>query len=100
MKLGILVNTDRHLDHVVGMAEAAARKGHEVSIFAMDGGIQLLGQSSFVALADLDHVTMSLCEHSASQQGTDTSGLPVGVTRGSQMNNALMHREADRVIVL
>ena len=39
MKLGILVNTDRHLKvEIAGLTHAALAKGHEVAIFAMDEG--------------------------------------------------------------
>ena len=42
MKLGILVNTDKHLAAVTGITRAAIDKGHEVTIFAMDDGTRLL----------------------------------------------------------
>ena len=100
MKLGILVNTDRHLEHVVGLARAAAGQNHEVVIFAMDAGTRLMESELFVALADLEGVSMSLCDHSAREQGIATDGLSKAITVGSQLNNAMMNHGADRVIVL
>jgi hypothetical protein len=47
MKLGIFVNTDRHLEHVVGLVKAALSKGHEVTMFNMDDGTKLLGTPEF-----------------------------------------------------
>ena len=51
MKLGILVNTDKHLGHILGLAAAAAAKDHEVMIFAMDQGVRLLENGSLTELA-------------------------------------------------
>lgn len=100
MKLGILVNTDRHLDHVVGLTAAAGKKGHEVVIFAMDEGVRLLDNGAFAALAELDGVSLSFCSHSAREQGVEPDGRPAAITVGSQLNNAMMANTADRVIVL
>lgn len=99
MKLGILVNTDRHLDHFLGIAGAALDKGHEVTVFVMDGGTALLHGQAFLALAQRDGVSVNLCEHSAGSLGVKTEGLPESIVSGSQLNNAMMNREADKVIV-
>ena len=100
MKLGILVNTDRHLEHILGFTKAAVAKNHEVIIFTMDEGTRLLENDSFVALAKLPAVSMSLCEHSAEGYGIDTKDLPKDINCASQFNNAMMNHNADRVIVL
>ena len=100
MKLGILVNTDRHLDHVVGIAEAAVRQDHTVTVFAMDDGVRLLENDTFVGLIGRDGISIAYCDHSANLLGVDTTHLPPGITRGSQYDNAVMHHRADRVVVL
>ena len=100
MKLGILINTDRHLDHVIGLARAASDRGHEVSLFAMDEGARLLNSSEFVRLCELEKVSISLCKHSATEQGVDTSGINREIIVGSQFNNAMMNNQMDKVIVL
>lgn len=100
MKLGMLVNTSRHLDHVVGICRAALAKNHEVIIFAMDDGTRLLEDATFVALAQHEGVTMSLCEHSAQMVGAKIEGLPPQIVCASQLNNAMMNHNADRVVVL
>jgi len=51
VKLGILVNTTRHLKHVIGLTNAAVAKGHAVAIFTMDDGISLLKDDGFCAMA-------------------------------------------------
>ncbi len=100
MKLGILVNTDTHLRHILGLVAAARKKNHEVEIFAMDGGVRLLDDESFTALGGLDGVALSFCSHSAREQGIETEGQPEAITVGSQLNNAMMAQSADRLIVL
>ncbi len=100
MKLGILVNTGKHLDAVIGLTRAAAAKGHEVVLFAMDEGTKLLENPAYTALCRLQGVTMSVCDHSAKARGVDTEAMPEEIVCGSQYNNAVMNHEADRVIVL
>lgn len=99
-RLGILVNTDRHLKHVLGLTQAASAKGHEVVIFVMDEGTRLVGDPALLGLAELPGVTLSLCEHSAKRHGVKTEALPEAVICGTQLNNAMMHRQAERVVVL
>ncbi len=100
MKLGILVNTDRHLKHILGLTGAAAAKGHSVELFVMDGGIRLLTDDRIRALAEREGVSMSYCAHSASTQGANADDIPDAIISGSQLNNAMMNNAADRVIVL
>lgn len=100
MKLGILVNTDRHLDHVTGLVRAALAKRHEVLIFNMDDGTKLLATPEFSELCKMEGVTMSFCDHSAKHMGVATAGLPEEIVCGSQYNNAVMNHDADRLIVL
>jgi len=96
----MLINTAKHLDQVVGICRAALGKKHQVIIFAMDEGTRLLENDAFVALAGLDGVSMSLCDHSAKAVGAKTEGLPPKIVCASQLNNAMMNHDADRVIVL
>ena len=100
MKLGILANTNRHLAHIVGITQAASKKGHEVSIFAMDEGTEILSDKEFRKLCKNDNVMISICRHSAENRGVDTSTLSKEIVCGSQFNNAVMNNEADKVIVL
>jgi len=100
MKLGMLVNTDRHLEHVLGLAAAATAKNHEVVVFAMDEGVRLLDNKSFADLAAQEGVSLSFCSHSAREQGIEVEGRPEAVIVGSQLNNAMMAQAVDRVIVL
>lgn len=100
MKLGILVNTDKHLEHVLGLTKASIAKNYEVIIFVMDVGTRLLENDLFIALAKLPAVSISLCEHSAKGYEINTEHLSEDISRVSQFNNAMMNHNADRVIVL
>lgn len=100
MKLGIIITTDQRVDDVIGITQAASAKGHDVSIFAMDEGTRLLGNPEFTQLCTSDNVVMSLCQHSASEQGVNTEGVSKEIVLGSQFNNAMMNNEADKVISL
>jgi predicted peroxiredoxin len=100
MKLGILVNTDKHLRDIIALAQAAVSKGHEVSLFTMDVGTRLLGNPAYTGLCKLAGVTMSVCEHSAKGHEVSVAGLPREIVFGSQYHNAVMVHGADRMIVL
>jgi len=100
MKLGILVNTDKHLEHILGLTKASIAKNHETSIFVMDEGTRLLENDLFVALAKPPSVSITLCEHSAKSYGINTEDLSKDIICASQFNNAMMNHNADRVIVL
>lgn len=100
MKLGILLNTARHLEDVVGITRAALAKNHQVIIFAMDEGTRLLENQILVSLAGLEGVSLSVCDHSAKMYGVNAEGLSPKIVCGSQLHNAMMNHNADRVIVL
>ena len=100
MKLGIFVNTNRHLNHVVGIVKAALAKGHEVVMFNMDDGTKLLGTPEFAEFCKTTGVSMSFCDHSAKGRNVSNEGLPAEMACGSQYNNAVMNHDVDRLIVL
>ncbi len=100
MRLGILVNTDRHSNHLVGLTKAALDRGHEVNIFLMDTGTKLLDDPAVRELALLQGVKMSFCSLSAKKIGIACEGIPSEIVAGSQMNNAFMNHYSDKVIVL
>lgn len=92
-KLGILVNTDKYREDIVGIINAAKEKGHDVSVFMMDDGTLLA--------ADLcsevgDAAEFTYCDHSAEPRGVKDVE---GATAGSQFQNAVMTHESDKVVV-
>ncbi|MHB8880665.1 MAG: DsrE family protein [Thermodesulfovibrionales bacterium] len=99
MIIGMLVNTDKHLEHILGMVKAALSRGHEIVIFVMDDGTRLLNNPAFAALCLLHGVSMSFCDLSAKKGGVITEGLPAEIQCGSQYDNAGMVHESDRIMV-
>lgn len=79
---------------------AAIKANHEVIIFVMDAGTNLLQNQKLTCLSDLQDVSVSFCSHSASELGINAEDIADSVVCGSQLNNALMNNEADKVIVL
>ena len=100
MKLGILVNTDRHAGDLVGLANAALSKGHEVIVFFMDSGVKVLSSQKVKDLCNNKGISMSFCDYTTEMNGVSKEGFCDKMICGSQYNNASMNREADRVIVL
>jgi hypothetical protein len=100
LKLGILVNSDAHLKEVVGLTKAASSKGHQIILFIMDEGVKLLNNSALAGLHKTPGVTMSFCQYSTHILDVSAEQLAKELVPGSQFDNAVMNREADRVIVL
>lgn len=100
MKLGIHVNSDKHLADVIGITKAAVSKGHEVIIFTMVDGVKLLENPSYTELCNTPNVSMGFCDHNAMGYGINKGAVPDKVVCGSQYNNSVMVDTADRVIVL
>lgn len=100
-KLGILVSTDRHLDHLIGLVRAARDKEIEVSIFFTNRGVFLTRESRFSELEGL--ARMSLCKVSFEKFGLDKSrGIP-GITVkdfAAQSRHTDLIESSDRYICL
>jgi predicted peroxiredoxin len=100
MKLGILVNTDKHFEDVIGLTKAAISKGHEVIIFTMDDGCMFLGNPGYAELCKLQGVHMSFCDHNARELEIKTEEISDELVCGSQYENAVMAHNSDKLIVL
>ena len=100
MKLGVLVTSDKNIDHVIGLVTAASGKGVDVDMFFMDRGSLLLEDAKLKNLCKLNGVAMSLCRHSAEGLGVKLDAISKDIVSGSQFNNAMMNHEADKVLVL
>ncbi len=98
-KLGILVSSDEHLGHLLGIVEAANKAGVEVTVFLTAYGVLLTQQPDFAKLEGKAQV--SLCN-----VGFESFKLskPVPVVKdedfATQMRHAMMIEECDRYIVL
>ncbi len=98
--LGIVVTTEKHLDHIVGLTKAAKDAGKEVRVFFTAGAVKLCpteeAQELVKAGADvaLCRVTYELLELDK-QHGTEINGM----TFGSQDDNAEIIAAVDRYVV-
>ena len=79
MKLGILVNTDKCLEDVVGITKEALLRGHKVGIFAMDAGTRFLEKTAYSDLCRLNSVQMAFCAHSAEKEDVETGAVPAEI---------------------
>jgi predicted peroxiredoxin len=100
MKLGILVNTDKHLFDVIHIIKTAVLRDHEVIVFTMDEGTKLLEKPEYQDLCKFKKVTMSFCDHNAKMFDVHSDVIPDEIVCGSQFDNAVMHHECDKIIVL
>ena len=92
-KLGILLNSDKYRDDVVGVIKAAKAAGHDVDVFMMDDGTLLAADVSSECSGEAQ---FAYCDHSAEPRGVKDVE---GATAGSQYQNAVMMHEADQVVV-
>jgi len=93
MKLGILLNSDKYQEDVIGLIKAAAAAGHEVNVFAMDDGTLV---TEAVCKEAGNDANVSYCDHSAEPRGVKDVE---GATGGSQYQNAVMVHDNDKVVV-
>ena len=98
-KLGILVSSDRHIDHLIGITKAAHRAGKKVKIFLTNRGVFLTKNERFTELEGICHISLcSLCFESFKVD------KPVPIVKdqdfGTQMRNVQIMKDCDRYIVL
>ena len=100
--LGILVSSDRHLDYVVKLAEAAHKKGKEVQIFFTGNAVKLGFEPNFAKLVGL--ARLSICDVSFRANGfhgREEEVPGVGFKDfATQARNAEMAAECTRYLVL
>ncbi len=61
-KLGILVSSDKYIDHLIGITKAAHRAGKKVTIFLTNQGVFLTKNERFTELEGICHISLcSLC---------------------------------------
>ena len=99
--LGILVNSDENLDHLINVTRAARAAGKEVIIFLTHRSVLLTQNPKFSELDGL--ASMSLCRENLASHGLE--GLPSfpGIDhRGvaNQSRHADLIFDCDRYLVL
>jgi predicted peroxiredoxin len=98
--IGILVASDRHFAHVLGLARAAAKRGASVRIFLTHKGVRLVTAPEFQELASLARI--DLCRHSLEADGLDpeAAAAVLGAEAiSTQARHADLIYESDRYLV-
>ena len=98
-RLGVLVSSDRHLDKVIALCEAARAKGDvEVTIFFTHRGTLLTQQERFKALEGL--AKMSLCNVGFESHGLKPPVPGIGEKDyATQARNGELIEDCDRYVV-
>ncbi len=97
--LGILVSSDEYYDYILKIAEAAHRKGKEVTIFFTGKGVILTQKSNFNKL--ISYAKVKVCE--VSFRANNLTGDIPGVGFKdfvTQATNAEMVADVHRYLVL
>ena len=97
-KLGILVSSDKHLDCVINLTDAAHDKGKAVEIFFTGKGVLLTQSSEFKKL--VGKAKLSLCENSFRALGLEGDVPGLGFKDfATQAKNAEIIKNSDRYVV-
>ncbi len=97
-KLGILVSSDKHLDYVIHLTDAAHAKGKAVEIFFTGKGVLLTQSSEFKKL--VGKAKLSLCENSFRALGLEGDVPGLGFKDfATQAKNAEIIKNSDRYVV-
>ena len=98
-KLGILVSSNKHLDYVINLTDAAHKKGKAVEIFFTGKGVLLTQSAEFKKL--VGKAKMGLCDVSfrALKLEGDVPGMGFK-DFATQAKNADLIETSDRYLVL
>ena len=97
-RLGIMVSSDKHLDHVISLTKAAHEKGKKVQIFFTGRGVLLTQKAEFAKLEG--KAKLAVCDVSFRANGLEGDVPGVGFKDfATQARNAEMIKECDRYLV-
>ena len=97
-KLGILVSSDKHMDYIVNLTDAAFKKKKAVEIFFTGQGVLLTQTSEFQKL--VGKAKMSLCDNSFRALGLEGDVPGLGFKDfATQSKNAELIKNSDRYVV-
>ncbi len=97
-KLGILVSSDKHLDYVINLTQAAHAKGNQVEIFFTGQGVRLTQSPDISKL--VGKAKMSLCDVSFRALGLEGEVPGFGFKDfATQAKNAEIIKNSDRYVV-
>ncbi len=85
--LGIFVSDPNSLKHVIGITEAAKKKGSQVKVFFTWKATSLAKDPAFKGLCDLAD-DVSICVDSYKKQGFNSNDIPEGLTEKKMATQA------------
>jgi hypothetical protein len=102
-KLGILVPTNKHIDHVIGVVRAAKKAGKELVIFFTHEGVLMSQDPKYKELADMGPEEMTLCNVRWEELGLKGEPIPAGMGEkglATQSRHVSLIGKCDRYLVL
>jgi peroxiredoxin family protein len=98
-KLGILVTSDKHLDYVIKLTDAALARSKEVDLFFTGRAVLLTRKPDFAQL--VDKAKVSVCDVSFRALGLKEEDVPcLGFKDfATQAKNAELVKNSDRYVV-
>ena len=102
--LGILVPTDKYIDHLIGVARAAKKAGKALCIFLTHDGVRITQNPKYQELAEIvSPDEISLCNVSWDEIGLKGQPIPAGMgpkDLASQYRHCALIKKCDRYMVL
>ncbi len=105
--LGILVPTNKHIDHLIGIARAAKKAGKALCIFLTHEGVWISQNPRYQELAEIvssdENDEISLCNVSWEGIGLKDQPIPSGMDPkdlASQSRHCELIEKCDRYMVL
>ncbi|MFA7633517.1 MAG: DsrE family protein [Thiohalomonadaceae bacterium] len=100
MRFGVVVTDDTYATQVIGILQAAVKRGWDLRCFLTDTGVRLLNNSQFTELALSGQVATALCELSVERyEGIDLASIADKVVVGGQYQDAELVKNSDQVLV-
>jgi hypothetical protein len=102
-KLGILVPTNKYIDHVIGVVRAAKKAGKELVIFFTHEGVLMSQDPKYKELADMGPEEMTLCNVRWEELGLKGEPIPAGMGEkglATQSRHVSLIGKCDRYLVL
>jgi hypothetical protein len=95
--LGLVATRDAAAPHLLGLARAAVARGWACRCFLTDTGVRLLRDAALREMSQSGKLQLEVCEHAWQLFGGGPA--PEGFKLRSQLQNAMLARDCDRVIV-
>lgn len=86
--LGIFVTSPQNMRHILGITNAAVKKGSRVKVFFTWMSVHLTKCPDFAGLCAMENVDVSICADSYKKAGYDIADIPKGLTQKEMATQA------------